>query len=88
MSKLKKVGETEDGKDVVSGVFFLRDTEGFPLDIIALELKEHNMVMALDEYVRDARKAGWKDKRIKNDITALYPGNSEVAEKVVLLVGA
>jgi hypothetical protein len=65
---MQVVGKTIDGKNVVDGVFFMKDSEGLPLDLIIEELKSKNIVPCWVSYAKDALKAGWKIKKIKSDI--------------------
>jgi len=50
------------------GVFKLCDTVGLPLEIIILELRDRNLVVAWDEFITDARTHGWTDKTIRKKI--------------------
>ena len=61
------VGENKQHQ-VVSGVFYLADTIGLPLDIIVEYLRENEVTPAWDFYVKEAREAGWKDKTIRNKL--------------------
>ena len=64
-AQMKQVGTTTDNRIVVDGVFRLMDTVGLPLDIIVQELKDRNLVPAWDEFILDAKNAGWKGKTIR-----------------------
>jgi len=76
------VGETEDGRLALAGVFWWVDTAGIPLDIIRLSFKDNNAVVALDYFVKEAREHGWKDKTIASKLRdADYP--DDIVEKVL-----
>lgn len=61
-------GKTEEGQYVVSGVFKLFDTYGMPLDIITELLYNNSVLVNWYQFISDAKKAGWKNKRIKSAI--------------------
>ena len=63
-------GQTVDGKLTVAGVFKLFDTYGIPLDLIIETLNEHSYLVDWYQFVLDAKKAGWKTKRIRSAIEA------------------
>ncbi len=68
---LRFVGKTTDGRDVVAGVFRFRETFGLPLDAIAEALLTVNVVIAWDEYEREALAAGMKLGSIRAQIEAV-----------------
>lgn len=49
----EKVGETEDGKPVVGGVFKFYSTYGYPLELIWLHLKEKGIEISWYHYIID-----------------------------------
>lgn len=60
-----KVGETEDKKDVVGGMFAAYDTHGIPLDM-TIDFLEHNgYIPGFHDFVEKALAAGWKMTKIK-----------------------
>jgi hypothetical protein len=68
MSKLKLhiVGQTENGKRVVSGVFKLFDTHGLPLDIIFKMCYDYDLVVDIPELCSSAFAGGWTKKTLIN----------------------
>jgi alanyl-tRNA synthetase len=62
----------------VPGVFKMLDTFGFPLEEVVFILRERGYVVAWDEFIRDARNHGWKDKTIRRKILSAV---SEVFDK-------
>ena len=52
----------------LSGVFNLVDTHGLPLEIIILECEDRGIVVAWDEFIKDAREHGWTDKTIRTKV--------------------
>jgi alanyl-tRNA synthetase len=60
----KIVGETTDGKIVVSGLFRLFETEGIPLDMIFEYCRQHNMMPSWIDFYQECRSAGMKHERI------------------------
>lgn len=65
------VGKTEDGREVVSGLFKLYDTHGLPLAIMFDELIANGKQPSFLEFVNEGLTAGWKMKTI---ITRLEEG--------------
>ena len=63
-------GQTANGQATIAGVFKLFDTFGIPLDLIIEALNEHSYLVDWYQFVLDARKAGWKTKRIHSAIDA------------------
>lgn len=61
---LQVVGQTEDGKPVVAGVFRLEDTEGIPLHVSLDYLNESGFMPDWTDFYIEARKNGWKHKTI------------------------
>jgi len=61
---MTKVGETQDGKDVLSGVFPMEDTEGIPLPIVLGFLNDRGFMPSWLDYYHEARCHGWKHKTI------------------------
>ena len=45
-------------------VFRLHDTHGFPAELTMLECKERGVEIDWRGFVRSAKAAGWKDRRI------------------------
>jgi len=56
---LKKVGETESGQDVVSGVFQAFATHGVPLSILFQGLEDHGLIVSWPHFWESAQKDGW-----------------------------
>ena len=50
------------------GVFEMCDTFGLPLEIAVDYLHEHGLVVAWDEFIKDARQHGWTEKTIRKKI--------------------
>jgi len=50
------------------GVFEMCDTFGLPLEIAIEHLHKHDLVVAWNEYIDDARQHGWTDKTIRRKI--------------------
>lgn len=57
-SIFKVVGETPEGRFVVSGVFNFFNTYGLPLDIIIEFLWKEGFVPSWEEFYKEAAKAG------------------------------
>jgi|SRR3972149_3676342 len=77
MSKKKKLriyktGETEDKRDVYSGIFKFYDSLGFPLSMTYLILKNKNIQIDWFNFIENAKNNGWKKEttlsRIKDAI--------------------
>lgn len=60
----KVVGETPEGRHVVSGVYRLCETVGFPLDILIEELWARGIVPSWEHYWEEASAAGMKPRTI------------------------
>ena len=71
-----KVGETKDGKTVVSGLFRLMDTQGIPLDIVLEFLQTRDLVPSWPHFYEEAISSGWTHKttilRMETAITDTY----------------
>jgi len=82
---MKIIGETRDGKKVVTEVFKLYDTRGLPLSIIFQLCDEQNLIPSWIDFYIDAIKAGWKDKtvksRLKDEMSDYY--SQEFTENVI-----
>jgi hypothetical protein len=61
---LKQVGITEDGTAVVSGVFHLFASQGIPLSMVMMMMRDNDMVPSGVHLYDDAVKNGWNDKTI------------------------
>lgn len=61
---LQVVGQTEDGKSVVSGVFRLEDTAGIPLHITLDYLHQHGFMPDWTDFYMEASRNGWKHKTV------------------------
>ena len=76
---------------VLSGkeIFKLVDQNGLPLDIIILELRERNAAFDLSEFIGSAKKAGWKQARVRNMVLACtsLSSNSEFTTKFDMFLG-
>lgn len=79
------VGKTEDGKNVVSGLFRLFDTRGLPLEVLFYQYQELNMLPSWTHFYEEARSYGWKHKtiidRLTDSVTDIY--GQEFCKKVL-----
>lgn len=79
------VGKTEDGLEVVEGVYRYFETHGIPLDILFSVLRERNKVPSWLQFYDEAKAAGMKHDRI---LSKLDPAITDVYgsdfKKVVL----
>lgn len=66
--KLKIVGKTSDGKNVVAGIFPVVNSEGLALDIILEICKEKNFVIDWIDFIQDSIQTGWN---INNTISKI-----------------
>lgn len=57
---MKRVGVTEDGRDVIGGLFHMHDTKGVPLSVSLVILNMKGCVPDLHGFVLDALAHGWK----------------------------
>lgn len=62
---LKIVGLTDDNIALVSGVFYLTDTRGVPLDFILDALKANGYMPDWLGFREEALRAGWKPHTIR-----------------------
>lgn len=85
MSLFRKVGETEDGKDVVSGVFQLYATHGVPLDVIFEFLQERKMIPSWIHFCLEAAYEGMSNQAIYARIEESTNGVYEPAFRDVIL---
>jgi alanyl-tRNA synthetase len=60
MALINFVGETSDGKKVISGVFRLFETHGLPLSDILSILKQRDYIIDWFDFYQDALSAGMK----------------------------
>lgn len=67
---MKVVGKTEEGKLVVNGVFKMKDTYGFPLEMALDLLDKKGMVVDWLAFWEEGIQAGWKPERILMTIEA------------------
>lgn len=74
---IRIVGETEDGKTVVAGVYRFYETVGLPLDVILSELNQRNALPCWNTLVDEMKTAGWGERKIRGTldaaIAAVYP---------------
>lgn len=85
---MKVVGRTEDGKDVLKGVFYLHNTHGFTLDMsIPMILEQGLMPDWLDIY-RSALSQGISWKRLRGilDVAISDSGNIELKDRVLYVL--
>lgn len=68
--KLKVVGKSTDGKDVIGGIFKLADSYGIPLETTLTYFRDNNKLVAWDVFIQNAQKAGWSNHKIKVTIQA------------------
>ena len=82
---MKIVGKTTDGKWLLSGVFTLFDTHGFPLEMAFEECKERNLMPDWFEFYDDATSHGWKHdmiiSRLSDSLTGVW--SSELRGHVI-----
>lgn len=55
---IKIVGQTTDGKKVLSGLYKVCSSEGIDLFYILIELKKHNMVLDIIDFINSAVENG------------------------------
>ena len=63
-------GITDDGRQVVSGVFELISTHGIPLDVVLEILDRHGMIVDWLEFYRRSLDEGWNPTTTFNKIEA------------------
>lgn len=82
---MKIIGQTTDSKLVVDGVFRFYDTVGLPFGVLFGELYSKGIIPSWPTFYADAKKAGWKDKKILREIDdgLRDAGLVELAEVVV-----
>lgn len=59
-----QVGVTNDGKPVMSGVFFFYETHGIPLEIIFMSFIDKNLIPSWIDLYKDMRLSGLTHNRI------------------------
>lgn len=73
---LKISGSDENGNFVITGIFYLVDTEGIPLDIVLERLKKDSYTPNMLDFFDEAIAAGWSPKRayssILTELTEVY----------------
>jgi len=69
---LKKVGETEDGKVVMGGVFHEYASRGLPLATSFMIMSRLNMVPSAVDLYEDAVENGWNQKTIMQRFEEAY----------------
>ena len=57
------LGVTTDGLPVIGGAFKLYDTHGLPLDVLRDMAREGGFMFAMDDFVVDAVRSGWKESK-------------------------
>ena len=71
---------------VIEGAFYFHDTIGLPLGIQVAEAVKRGWALSFVNFCGDARKAGWKDKKITSVIreALLFNGVSDKEQKLSL----
>lgn len=79
---LRKVGQTVDGKNVISGldVYKITSSQGFDLELLLLHLDTNNCVVDWIGYCKSATVEGWLMKTIIKKIS--YPIIEVYGERV------
>jgi len=65
---LEVAGYSEDGKQVIKGIFSFYETVGLPLDFVIQHIKDNDAIPSWYDFVLEARAAGMKDSRIKSKL--------------------
>lgn len=60
---LTVIGRTEDGRDVLGGLYEMYSTHGIPLDVLVEKLNEQGKVIGWMNYVDSAVKDGISKER-------------------------
>lgn len=66
-------GKTQDGRQVVGGVFKLFDTFGIPLDMVLMNLEDHGLVVDWPDFIEAALIQGWKMKTVVSRLGEAIP---------------
>lgn len=61
---IKPCGLTVEGRIVYCGLFKFQDTFGLPLLLVWKCIKDHDGIVAWDEYYKEALSHGWKKEKI------------------------
>ena len=56
------------GRLIFGGAFYMHDTIGLPLGELLNEAERRGITISIPEFVRDARRAGWKQEKIERCI--------------------
>jgi hypothetical protein len=62
--KMQVIATTVDGKRVMSGIWFLKATEGLPLGMVFMMLRDRDMIPCWLSLYEEMKKAGMKHERI------------------------
>lgn len=75
---LRQVGATTDGKPTMAGVYRLMETEGIPLEVILMGLREKGFVISWMHFYQEAASAGMEHGRILSRLDpAIVDGGHE-----------
>lgn len=69
---MKQVGKTKDGIKVMDGVFHMYASNGLPLSVVMMMMRDHDMVPSGVHLYDDAVKNGWSDKTIFRKFEEAY----------------
>jgi alanyl-tRNA synthetase len=67
---LQKVGESVDGRVVVSGVYRFYETHGIPLDVLLESMQAKSLLPDWLAFLREAQAAGMKKERVLSMLDA------------------
>lgn len=62
--KMQTIATTVDGKRVMSGIWFLKATEGLPLGMVFMMLRDRDMIPCWLSLYEEMREAGMKHERV------------------------
>jgi len=69
---MNQVGVTEESVRVMDGVFKMYDTQGMPLPILLMGMKQNNMIPSPIHFYEDAMDAGWNIKTVFDRLGEAY----------------
>jgi len=74
--RLRKTGETEDGRDVIGGCFRFIDERGVPIEVLISIINDRGGVVDWLDFWSSAMKQGWKPDRtfikLRRAVTDIY----------------
>ncbi len=83
--KMQEIAVTIDGKSVMSGIWFLKATEGLPLGMTFMMLRDRNMVPCWLSLYEEMREAGMKHERVIGAIGEGLADFGFAKEKIVII---